>query len=80
MDTESVDGNFKDGPIWNHRRNADLDRFLLLNYPLGVAVDTGEEPITSGATALAAGVKHRNAHRNRDTHRRFLRRENHFNI
>jgi hypothetical protein len=67
MDTQSVDGNFYDGPIRNHGRNADPDRFLFLNYPLGIAIYTGEKPVTSGAAALAATIKHRNSHRKSDT-------------
>ena len=74
MDTQPVDGDFDDGPIGNHRRNADPDRFLYLNRPLSLAIYTREEPITSGATTLRAVIKHWNAHRNNDTRGRFFRR------
>jgi hypothetical protein len=58
MNAQSVDRKFKDGPIRNHGRNIDSDRSLFLDYPLGVAVDAGEEPIMSGAAALGAVIKH----------------------
>jgi len=80
MDTQAVDGNFNNGPIRNHGRNADPDRFLFLNDPLSMAIYTGEEPITSGTTALAAGIKHRHTQSNSDSATGFFRRENHFDI
>jgi hypothetical protein len=80
MDPKSVDGHFDDGSVGNFQGNIDPDRFLCFDYSLSVAINTGEKPITSRTAALAAVIKHRDAHGNGNTPGRFLGGENHFNI
>ena len=75
MNTEPMERDFNNGSYGWHRRNTHRDRLLHFDDTAPGAICAGKEPFMTGAVALGASEKNRNAHGNGSTLSRFLRRE-----